>query len=248
MLLGLPNTGTDWFSEQICAANPNLRYYREFFNPICNPNHSNALSQIFGCELPNTIEQIARPCAWEKYKDIVQQTWSQRNINFTKENYSIWKIHYHHQLFNCFVLHRELDFCLPAKTRRVDDVNSWYMAIYTSAVKNIEFLQKDILPLVEFAQNHADTVNKKVVSAYFIGYRQTLNTAAELNLPIIEYEKLMTLDLEKLQSYLKQLTVADPVKLAQRIIGSRRPRTKTIDKFDCADFINELKKVENGRT
>lgn len=238
MLIGLPNTGTDWFAEQICHSSNKVRYFREFFNPITNPDCSNDLA-IFGCEDRKTIDRIASSYTWDEYKKVLKNTWEKYNYNFTKENYSLFQIHHHHKIFKCFVLYRELEFCLPSVTRYYD-VNRWYNAIYESMINNESILDASLSPYIEFCKKHANNLDKKAIAAHVIGYKQIFLVAKEYNLPIVEYNKLLELNYQELVNYLSFLKNIYPEKLAKNIIQTRKKRDVYIQKINCNKFITDL--------
>lgn len=243
MMLALPNTGTDWFVSQICDSNEKLKYYREYFNPITNHICPDKIATIFGCELSETINTIAKPCSWQQYKAVLDATWNKDKFNFTKENYSIFQIHHHCRAFNCFVLHRELEYCLPS-LNRLNDVNSWYDAIYQSIANNIILLDSEIQSIVAFAKKHADTLSKRTAAAHIIGYRQILKSAQKFNLPVIEYNTLMDGTKDEITFHLQALKLCSPERLAEKIIKSRHHRQNVSDRLNCNAFIEELRKIK----
>lgn len=243
LLLGLPNTGTDWFAKVICDSNLNLTYFREYFNPITNKEISDQLIPAFGCEIPETINYIARPCSWNEYKTLIENTWKKSKLNFTKENYSIFQIRHHQKKFNSFVLYRDLEHSLPSITR-FDEVNSWYKAIYDSIIFNINTLSHKLKCLAEFCQKQADTLEKQVISAHIMGYRQTIDSAIEFKIPIFNYDKLINYDENQLIEYLSPLKIADPIQLSYNILKTRKKRESKIDLLNCSPFIDELRQID----
>ena len=140
------------------------------------------------------------------------------------------------------MLYRELEYCLPS-INRYYDVNLWYNAIYDSIINNTENLDKTLLPFVEFAQNHADNLDKKAIAAHFIGYKQIFLTAHEHNIPIIEYNKLLELNKIDLINYLSFLKIIKPGILSDNIIETRKKRKTYIEKINCNKFISDLHNV-----
>ncbi len=244
MMLGLPNTGTDWFAD-IISANSNLKYSREFFNPIVNEFFAEEIAKMFGCELPSTSYKIAQPHTWEEYENVLNATWKRTAFNFTKENYSAFQIEHHVKAFNCFVLHRDVRFSLPSPDR-TNRVKTWYDTIYHSMVLNRDFLETDVQSLVDFAISNANTINKKQVSAHIIGYYKTLKDAKKYRLPVIKYETLVTESEENLCEYLNKNSMwrLGSIKgMVRDIINSRKPRMDMSGHLHCDEYIKELENL-----
>jgi hypothetical protein len=236
LLLSLPNTGTDWLVDLLLRHNPGLRYYREFFNPICNPKYEDVLGRAFGCEMVGHYEMIARTRGpWE---EVYEQTWAREAYNFTKENYSAFKAHALVRKFTCFVLYRRAEMTLPGS--RVQ-VKTWYDAMYWSLIRNQAALESDVRSLVAYAGAEADTVNKRQVAAFVIYYYQLLKEAKKYGLPVIDYDNLMRYSHDELVPYLRGVPgVVDPEGLAQDISQTRRPAQKNFGELRADEFFARL--------
>jgi hypothetical protein len=235
-LLSLPNTGTDWFADMLLRQNPRLRYYREFFNPICNPLYENVLNRAFGCEMVDNFAMIAK--ANGHHESVFQQTWAKEHYNFTKENYSAFKLNWFVMHFDCVVLYRKAELSLPG-TRL--PVKTWYDAMYCSLLRNRWTLEPDVRVLVDFAANEADTIAKRLVAAFVIYYYKLLKDAHLHNVPILDYERLMDLPVADLASYLRGVpAVADAEKLAYDICEHRRPMHKDFGSLQADEFFVRL--------
>jgi hypothetical protein len=235
-LLGLPNTGTDWFVDLLLRQNPDLRYYREFFNPICNEKYEDQVGRAFGCETVGTYEKIADPrCPCE---EVYEQTWAREAYNFTKENYSAFKVDMFRKKFACVVLHRRAELTLPGSRMQV---KTWYDAMYWSLVRNRARLEADVRSLVQWAGSAADTVNKRQVAAFAIYSYQLLKEAKRYALKVLHYDTLLQYSPEELVPHLRDVPgVVDPERLAQDISQTRRPCGKDFGALGVDDFFARL--------
>lgn len=238
-LLSLPNTGTDWFVEMLLRQNSQLRYYREFFNPICNPTYENVLNRAFGCEMVDNFALIAKmPC---QHEAVYQQTWARENYNFTKENYSAFKLPWFVTHFDCFVLYRRAELSLPGSRL---PVKTWFDAMYHSLLRNRWTLEPDVRFLVDFSVEAANTLAKRLVAAFVIHYYKLLKDAHRLNVPILDYDRLMDLPCVDLAAYLRGIpAVADADKLAYDICENRRPPHKDFASLRADDFYTRLTRL-----
>jgi hypothetical protein len=237
LLLSLPNTGTDWLVGLMLRRNPGLRYYREFFNPICNPKYEDVLGRAFGCEMVGSYERIVDPrcpCA-----EVYEQTWAREGYNFTKENYSAFKVGLFVGKFQCFVLYRRAEATLPGGRMQV---KAWYDAMYWSLIRNQAALEPDVRSLVAFAAAEADAVNKRQVAAFVIYYYQLLKEAKRHGLVVIDYDNLMRYSPDELVPYVRGVPgVVDPEGLAQDISRTRRPAQKNFGELRADDFFARLR-------
>jgi len=240
MLLSLPNSGTDWLVNCICQSE-NVKYYREFFNPIVNPQFEDTLAKAFGCELADTIDAIATPVNDSLAKTVLNETWGKTDFNFTKENYSPFKLRFFNQFFECFVLHRDVHLCIPGSRR--EQVMTWYSALFVSVTRNSK------MESVRWAIKHADTLHKKYVAAHVICDHQLCQDAAKLNISVLDYNDLMTLsNVEISDLFSKIRNFKNPDKIAIEIINSRRPKEKNKFTTEVDEFIEELVESLKGES
>jgi hypothetical protein len=236
VLLSLPNTGTDWFVDLLLRQNPQLRYFREFFNPICNPAYENDLNRAFGCEMVDNYAMIAKTHC--PYEEVYQRTWAKENYNFTKENYSAFKLDWFLSKFDCFVLYRRAERTLPGSRLQV---KSWYDAMYCSLLRNRWTLEPDVRALIDFSVADADTIAKRLVAAFVIYYYKLLKDAHRRNVPILNYDLLMEASGEELLGHLRGLpAVADAEKLAYDVCQERRPSHKDFGALRADEFFARL--------
>ncbi len=231
-LLSLPNTGTDWLVDLVLRQAPHLRYYREFFNPICNQKHEDLLGLAFGCEMVDNYEKIAQRHG--PYEKVYRKTWAREGLDFTKENYSAFKVDWFATRFRCFVLYRRPELSLPGSRL---PVKAWYGALYGSLVRNRASLPRDVRWLLDFAAAEADTVNKRQVAAFAIYYYQLLKSARKHNLPVLDYDDLMHCSPEELAPLLSGVPgVVDAEKLARDVARTRRPPSNNFAALQADDF------------
>jgi len=235
-LLALPNTGTDWFVEVLLRQNPRLRYFREFFNPICNPKYEDVLNQAFGCEMVDNYRMIAKPfCPGDS---VFEKTWAKEKYNFTKENYSAFKLEWFVQRFDCFILYRRAEMSLPGSRM---PVKAWYDAMYWSLLHNKWTLETDLRMLVDFAQAKGNTIAKRHVAAFVIYYYKLLKDAHRLRVPVLDYEDLMRRSRKDLIPYVQGLpAVLDSTRLANDLVETRRLSYKHFDALKVQGFLKGL--------
>ncbi|MHB1425187.1 MAG: hypothetical protein ACYC3I_18605 [Gemmataceae bacterium] len=238
-LLSLPNTGTDWLVGLLLRHNPALRYFREFFNPICNPKYEDELNRSFGCEMAGNYAMIAKPL--RGHDPVLQRTWAKENHNFTKENYSAFKVDWFHAKFDCFVLYRRAELTLPGSRL---PVKAWYDAMYCSLLRNRWTLEPDVRVLVDFAVAQADTIGKRLVAAFVIYYYKLLKDAHRLNVPVLDFDVLMQSSSAELAPLLRGLpAVADADQLALDLCRDRRPGHKDFGILRAEEFFALLTKL-----
>lgn len=237
MMLSLPNMGTDWIVDVIRRQNPGLRYYREFFNPATNHKHANALSTAFGSEMVSSYQHIADPAA--SCEEVYKTTWQTENYNFTKENYSPFKVKFFTERFNCFVLIRRTELVFPPSR---PEVVTWYDAIYASLLLNSHKLDKSLIGLVNYSRQHADTINKRIVAACEICSRKLLRDARKEGLRILEYSDLMTMGEATLERYVEGVPgVIYPKAAAATIVGTRKHKQENFARLGATNFLANMR-------
>jgi hypothetical protein len=93
LMLSLPNSGTSWLAQTIADNWPGCRYFREYFNPVCNLKHEAKLCTAFGSELVDAYPHIGREWTLTTER-VVDETWfsEPEPYTFTKEIYSPYKL------------------------------------------------------------------------------------------------------------------------------------------------------------
>lgn len=244
MVLSLPNTGTDWLFNSICSVSE-IKYSREFFNPVCNSKYENIFKPWFGCEMATCIEAIAKPISKKEYEWVLGNTWYRENFNYTKENYSSFKIEHHVNKFNCCIFYRKLSKSLPG-LRGWNVVENWYCAMFQSLVLNAKSIDEPLKTLVEFGIDRAKSFEEQCVFAFLIYYAKLLLAAKEHNLPIVDYDALICGTDDEVDHEIQKipgiLTHLNPNDLVQKIIETRieKERSRTLY---CSSFIEETIKL-----
>lgn len=165
----MPNCGSDWFAGCIHRSQ-NLNYFREFFNPITNRKYSPILEKAFGCESITSYQNIAN-FDYNACKKTYEETWLKERFNFTKENYSAFKIEFFKDYFDCIALIRDIKNVFPPKR---PEVYYWYDAIY--AALNL----KEKLSMVG-----------RSIAAFNVYKEKFIEECEKFNIKIIKWESLV---------------------------------------------------------
>ena len=86
-VISFPRSGTDFFCEAL-VRDRRIRYFREYFNPLCNPKREAVLGEHFGDERIGTYLNIMREMPPESFDAALTKTWLVDRYNTTKENFS----------------------------------------------------------------------------------------------------------------------------------------------------------------
>lgn len=209
MLLSAPNNGSDWLVETILESQENLSYYREFFNPITNEEYMDDLKSSFGCENEffSKIATLNENMCEKTYCN----TWQKETYNFTKENYSAYKVSFFAQKFKCFALIRDVKNSFPPSR---DEVYNWYNAIYKSMIganhkKLIDFMNSNF------------SFDEKMALAYVAYQNVLIEECQKNNIPILKWENLM-LDYSTTLNELKKVSFLDTENWAKTLISKRK--------------------------
>jgi len=188
ILFSTPNSGSDWFAATICRGDPEIRYFSEFFNPITNDKYIDELARGFGCEFITTYKNIA---SLDKTicEEIYQKTWGKERFNFTKENYSVFKIPFFKEKFNCIGLTRKIERSFPPSLRH--NVYWRYDCIYNSMLANLDTLPKKTKNKMEISERTLTSIEHKILMCNHIYQEALVNYCNEYDIPIIAWEKLM---------------------------------------------------------
>ncbi len=228
---------TDWFAATLTKHNPNLKYFREFFNPINNRKYQDTLGLAFGSEMVSNHKNITSP--EPPLEEVFQKTWMKEKYNFTKENYLPFRAKFFSNKFQCFILLRKTELVFPPSRL---EVIVWYDAIYNALIYHKRHLEDEIISLIEFAEKRADTTNEKVVAACEICSRKLAGDAKLLGIPSLDYDHLMSgTDLEK---YVANLPgVVNPRDFASSICQSRVPKINTFSEMKASELLRELRSL-----
>jgi len=188
ILFSTPNSGSDWLASIIIAGDNKIKYFREFFNPITNDKYTDELAKGFGCEFISTYKNIARldNSVCEK---IYKNTWEKEKFNFTKENYSVFKIPFFVEKFNCIGLIRKIENSFPPS--RKNEVYWWYDCIYNSMLANFETLPPKTKIKLEISEKTLSSIEHKILMCHYIYQETLIDQCQEYGIPIIEWENLV---------------------------------------------------------
>lgn len=223
-ILSMPNSGSDWLAATLYETQPQLKYFREFFNPATNSFDRDKLLPAFGCEYTSCYRNIfsydSAACE-QAYAD----TWAKRPYTFTKENYSAFKVPFFASKFNCIGLVRSVHMSLPAS--RDAQVSYWYDAIFNSILENRGQLSPVKQELLDRFLADKPTFFEQNVFA-FAFYQKVLEEGCrEQNIKVLDYSILMQGNYEELMYYLKPFAeIVDVDRWVRRIGASRRPGRK----------------------
>jgi len=207
IILSLPSCGTDWLATCIQKTHPELRYHREFFNPICNLEHAETLGQAFGCEMIPYHKRIAVPWRnqFETISDAYLKTWPGSGLNFTKENFSAFKVGFFAGVFKCIGVLRPVHAVFPPPRLRVV---AWYNAIFDSIRGYVDqcgnFNDGLVGRIVTNSLREARTPLERAVAAFVISSIVLTRGLLDNDSPLLEYSSLVQLRGGDLWDYLKR--------------------------------------------
>jgi hypothetical protein len=231
ILISAPNNGTDWICRTITDSERKLKYFREFFNPITNKKYTNELSCAFGCEYVSCYEKIAQYNK-EECKSAYQKTWLKEQYDFTKENYSVFKIPFFAEQFRCFAMIRQIKNSFPPN--RENEVLCWYDAIFNSMVLNVDNLPIKTSNKIRIAKKSI-SIKEKVIMSYIIYQEAMIDYCKEYEIPIIEWENLMG-DESVLFKEVEKIEFIDSKRWIDSIIKTRIHKERNYDSFYSFDY------------
>lgn len=228
MLISTPRSGSTWLYHCLVEAMlPNLSACPEFFNPHSNKKYkqmlisfgSNDIAPILGnFPFDAHLSLISKKNIAHPHKDLehaFQNTWMAETYTFTKEVWSIYNIHFFKKYFNCIGLIRPHQHTFPGRSPELTKV--LYIAMYESLLHNFNLqstkTQKDILNLLEGGD---------ILTGTHAIYNEKLR---ESQIPIIDYDKLITLSRQELKNYLEPILpkhIFSTMKAVETIIKTRK--------------------------
>ena len=197
-LISYPRQGTDWIMKCFGhekTENGRFGYYREYFNLIVNRRRS-AIFRTFHMGTEINPDDIFKELTKDQFSKLLNKSWKSDKIYMTKENFSFSKIPCFCDEFNCFVMYRHRKFTFP--TSREDYVNG----IYESFLNNV-YSKKEFNDLREFCK--PQMFKNRLVISHIIAFTFVFYYAQENNLPIINYEDLITNTNTQLEKKLEQI-------------------------------------------
>ena len=222
-VISFPRSGTDYLCTAL-TSDKRIRYFREYFNPICNKKRDAILRKYFGDErllmhfnIMNEIDRV-------DFDDVMRRSWLLDSYNTTKENFSATKYVHFAEQFNLIVLVRKLYHTFP--TSRPDYIvpilNSFMIAgPYRSLAQSRElnelrtFIARDV---AVHNEHHAG------ILAHIIQHYVLLFEAERHRTPIVTYEELVQkdgADLDRTISCLTRFGV-DPTRVANALRKARK--------------------------
>jgi hypothetical protein len=228
ILFSTPNSGSDWFASAICKGDPEKKYFREFFNPITNDKYIDELSTGFGCEFISTYKNIAQ-LDKKICDEIYEKTWKKEKFNFTKENYSVFKIPFFVEKFDCIALTRKIENSFPP-TRR-NQVFWWYDCIYNSMLWNFDVLPKKTKKMIEVSEKTLNTIEHKILMCNYIYQETLIDYCNEYEIPIIQWENLMNKEVMGELNKIPSFCNLDLKSMKNWILETKEYKQKNFNKY-----------------
>lgn len=211
LIIALPKTGSSWLGNMLNISTDH-NYFREFFNPwtwrgkhnfkegiknliIENEqinNNNSFLPLAFGLQgQTDNIRFLA--CPWEENPNIQQvfdSVWAfdENDKIINKEVWSFCNIGFFVKYFNITILHRKPDLIFNGYKEN-SDTYKFYLSIYNSFLLNKDKHNQYIKNLLDIKTND---VEKKCLLAHKMATFYIFEEAKKYNLPVIDYETLLT--------------------------------------------------------
>jgi hypothetical protein len=215
MLVSCPKSGTDFLMKGILT-NRSLNYSREFFNSATNSEP--VIQQNFGYHLNTQHVASEAPC--QEAIDL----FNSQGLNITKENYLAFRLEHFIENFDMVVLHRSRSLTFPSTIPEFIGAigisflhNNYVNPVYTE-------IQKYFLTVPE--------IHRPVIS-HVLNWYVTFKFCDVHNLEVIDYEDLMTLDVDALD-YLMQSSLPDHVykpTIARRLVQIRKVKERPVMRY-----------------
>lgn len=224
-LISFPRSGTDFFCEAL-STDPRIRYFREYFNPICNPKRDAELRAQFGDERLSHYLSIMTEIGDADFARVIEATWLKDGHNTTKENFSATKFAHFAQRFNVIVQARKVYHTFP--TSRPDFIvpilNGFMLAgpyRTLSQARELNELRRFIGADVTVSGVHHAGVLAHIVQHYIL-----LHEAERFGAPVLAFEDLALKTGDALAGALGCLSLfdADPALVARALDAGRKAR------------------------
>jgi hypothetical protein len=224
-LISFPRSGTDFFCTAL-AADPRIRYFREYFNPICNPKRDAALRAFFGDERLSHYLSIMTEISTDDFARVLDETWLRDGHNTTKENFSATKFAHFAQRFNVIVQARKVYHTFP--TSRPDFIVPILNGFMLAGSYKTLMLSRELNELRRFiaADITVQSVHHAGVLAHIVQHYILLSEAERFGAPVLAYEDLALKSGTDLAAALACLTLfdADPAGVARALDAGRKAR------------------------
>lgn len=221
LVVSFPRSGTDFLCGAI-AEDPAIRYFREYFNPCCNPDRAGELALCFGDEtLEHHLKLMNDPPA-ELLAEVVGRSWTLDGFNTTKENYLASKLEFFVERFETVCLVRNAAHTFP--TSRPDYIAPILWSFQSAGPYRHSFMARELNELRLFISSVAlSNVGNVLLFAYFIHHVALLAACRRFGIPVVRYEDILLGTEETLNAHLAPFTRfgIDIPALSQRLAATR---------------------------
>jgi hypothetical protein len=202
LMLSLPNSGSSWLAETI-AESMRLRYFAEYFNPLRNETRERLLLRDFGCELVGAAHNIASPHGLSDAE--FAKSWGEDRFEMTKEVFSPFKLEWYMRHFECFVLLRNERVSFPPKRLRI--WSFYEHAWHALAARGLA--------------GHQLSVRDRALEAHRVMRGQLIADARRLSVPVLEYDELMSANVERVHLALSSAIEGIDIECARAVVRTR---------------------------
>lgn len=202
MLVSFPQQGTDFFCDNLNKTT-SIKYFREFFNPLCNKKHEENLKLYCGDERKDYYKNICLELQPEQYQNLIRMTWGTENYNFTKENYSPCNILNHASIFSIISLFRHRSLTIPTTFPHLSHATLKSFLENDSKYPAMMALKQEVLKM--HLNSHQKEVIAHLVNWYilFKGFEEISTQKIQKNIPVLSYADLILLSEANLFQLLK---------------------------------------------
>jgi hypothetical protein len=196
MLVSMPKSGSNFFANTLVESNPDVCYKHEYFNKI----QTVQMADFLNIELKRRYEEyfFALEFSDEQFETIYKVTWGREpEANFTKEVFSALRIPLFQRKFTIFALYRHRKYTFPTNSSHL------YLPLYKS-FERVHFKDPDIANIKTFIEMTTQTDQQKECAIHTVANYIILRDCARYNLPVLDYEQLLTLSDRTLHSYIKE--------------------------------------------
>lgn len=229
LIASMPSSGSDWLADCFMEANPELKYSREHFSPLCNLGDSEILSPHFGDYLYSCTRNLTTPLPDRTLNGVLEYIWRPRGHTFTKENYLAFKLESMSKRFNVVVLARRTEDTFPPTRQRV---TAWYEHAFCAL--------DDVGMTPSWADVHVKTPMDMAVVGHKLYLRKLVSEAERLGLPILWWHDLV--DQDKVEEVINPTTMQERF-LVEIIKLTGKPR-KEPDPHYAKLYLDSLRLLE----
>lgn len=222
LIISFPRSGTDFFCSNL-EKDEKIRYYREYFNPICNRPVAETLFRGFGCEGVGAFYNILNECDEAVFDQIVEATWKKTRLNTTKENFSATKLGFFVKSFNTVCLIRNMSHTFP--TSQPAYIEPIHVSFMCAGDYSKIFLADELNALKEFIRHIKVTDSTEAgILGYLVQHYILVTSCRRYDIPIIRYEDLVVKSGNDLAAYLACVGRfgVDVAALARRLEQNRK--------------------------